>query len=54
VEDTVTGVRAGVAAGATVFGYAPDTSGQVDAQALREAGAAVTFTGMDQLAELLV
>ena len=54
VEDTVTGVRAGVAAGATVFGYAPDTSGHVDAQALREAGASVTFTGMDQLAELLV
>lgn len=54
VEDTVTGVRAGVAAGATVFGYAPATSGHVDAQALRDAGAAVTFTGMEQLAGLLV
>jgi HAD superfamily hydrolase (TIGR01509 family) len=54
VEDTVTGVRAGVAAGATVFGYAPATSGHVDAQALRDAGAAVTFTGMEQLAALLV
>lgn len=54
VEDTVTGVRAGVAAGATVFAYAPGTSGHVDAQALRDAGAVVTFTGMEQLAELLV
>ncbi len=54
VEDTVTGVRAGVAAGATVFGYAPATSGHVNAQDLRDAGAAVTFTDMDQLAALLV
>ena len=54
VEDTVTGVRAGVAAGATVFGYAPATSGHVDAQALREAGAAATFTDMAQLAALVV
>ncbi|WP_394789696.1 HAD family hydrolase [Rhodoferax sp.] len=54
VEDTVTGVRAGVAAGATVFGYSPATSGHVDAQTLREAGASLTFTDMDQLAALLV
>jgi len=54
VEDTTTGVRAGVAAGATVFGYAPATSGHVDAQALMEAGAFCTFTDMDQLAALLV
>ncbi|WP_367847700.1 HAD family hydrolase [Rhodoferax sp. WC2427] len=54
VEDTTTGVRAGVAAGATVFGYAPATSGHVDAQALMEAGAYQTFTGMEQLAGLLV
>jgi HAD superfamily hydrolase (TIGR01509 family) len=54
VEDTVTGVRAGVAAGATVLGYAPATSGHVDAQALRDAGAEATFTGMEQLAALLV
>jgi HAD superfamily hydrolase (TIGR01509 family) len=54
VEDTTTGVRAGVAAGATVFGYAPATSGHVDAQALLDAGAAGTFTDMDQLAALLV
>ncbi|MDR7379998.1 HAD superfamily hydrolase (TIGR01509 family) [Rhodoferax ferrireducens] len=54
VEDTVTGVRAGVAAGATVFGYAPATSGHVDAQTLREAGASATFTDMEHLAALLV
>jgi HAD superfamily hydrolase (TIGR01509 family) len=54
VEDTTTGVRAGVAAGATVFGYAPATSGHVDAQALMDAGAFCTFTDMDQLAALLV
>nr|WP_315236495.1 HAD family phosphatase [uncultured Albidiferax sp.] len=54
VEDTVTGVRAGVAAGATVFGYAPATSGHVDAQTLRGAGASATFTDMEHLAALLV
>ena len=54
VEDTTTGVRAGVAAGATVFGYAPATSGHVDAQALMDAGAFCTFADMDQLAGLLV
>lgn len=54
VEDTTTGVRAGVAAGATVFGYAPATSGHVDAQALMDAGAFCTFTSMDQLAGLLI
>jgi beta-phosphoglucomutase-like phosphatase (HAD superfamily) len=54
LEDTVAGVRAGVAAEATVFGYAPATMGHVDAQALLEAGAACTFTDMDQLAALLV
>ncbi|SDO93833.1 haloacid dehalogenase superfamily, subfamily IA, variant 3 with third motif having DD or ED [Rhodoferax sp. OV413] len=54
VEDTVTGVRAGVAAGATVFGYSPASSGHVDAQTLREAGASATFTDMEQLAALLV
>jgi HAD superfamily hydrolase (TIGR01509 family) len=54
VEDTTTGVRAGVAAGATVFGYAPATSGHVDAQALLDAGASRTFTSMEALAGLLV
>lgn len=54
VEDTVTGVRAGVAAGATVFGYVPATSGHVNEDALLSAGAFMTFADMAQLAELLV
>lgn len=49
VEDTVTGVQAGVAAGATVFAYAPQGQGD----ALRAAGAAHVFTSMADLPELL-
>ena len=48
VEDSPAGVRAGVAAGMTVFGYA----GMMDADALRAAGA-VTFRRMEALPELL-
>jgi HAD superfamily hydrolase (TIGR01509 family) len=53
VEDTVTGVRAGVAAGATVFGYSPPEAGHDAPQALRDAGAACVFTDMAQLPGLL-
>lgn len=49
VEDTVTGVTAGVAAGATVLAYAP----QGDGQALRDAGAAQVFASMADLPGLL-
>lgn len=49
VEDTVTGVTAGVAAGATVFAYAPLDDGA----ALRAAGAAWVFADMAQLPGLL-
>ena len=49
VEDTTTGVRAGVAAGATVFAYAP----LGDGQALLEAGAHLVFAGMAELHPLL-
>jgi HAD superfamily hydrolase (TIGR01509 family) len=49
VEDTVTGVTAGVAAGATVFAYAP----QGDGAALRQAGATQVFARMQQLPALL-
>ncbi len=49
IEDTVTGVRAGVAAGATVFGYSPAEAGHDAPQALRHAGACVVFTGMAEL-----
>lgn len=53
VEDTVTGVMAGVAAGATVFGYSPPEAGHDAPGALIAAGAATVFTDMAQLAALL-
>lgn len=49
VEDTLTGVLAGVAAGATVFAYAPLGPSRV----LVEAGALACFTDMAQLPMLL-
>jgi HAD superfamily hydrolase (TIGR01509 family) len=49
VEDTVTGVTAGVAAGATVFAYAPLDDGAD----LRAAGAAQVFRSMAELPALL-
>ncbi|CAN5561830.1 HAD family phosphatase [soil metagenome] len=54
VEDTVTGVTAGVAAGATVFGYSPPQAGHDAPGPLREAGAAHIFTSMSDLTALLV
>jgi HAD superfamily hydrolase (TIGR01509 family) len=53
IEDTVTGVRAGVAAGATVFGYSPPEAGHDAPAALRAAGAALIFADMEQLPGLL-
>ncbi|MBX3655051.1 MAG: HAD family phosphatase [Ramlibacter sp.] len=53
VEDTVTGVTAGVAAGATVFGYSPPGAGHDAPAALRRAGARHIFTDMAQLPGLL-
>ena len=49
VEDTVTGVAAGVAAGATVFGYSPPEAGHDAPEALRAAGAAIIFADMAEL-----
>jgi HAD superfamily hydrolase (TIGR01509 family) len=49
VEDTVTGITAGVAAGAVVFGYAP----LGDGQALRHAGAQHVFSSMADLPTVL-
>ena len=49
VEDTVTGIAAGVAAGAFVFAYAP----LGDGAALRAAGASRVFTDMAQLPALM-
>jgi len=53
VEDTVTGVTAGVAAGATVFGYNPREKGHSEPDALREAGAVHVFQKMAELPALL-
>ena len=53
VEDTVTGATAGVAAGATVFGYSPGGLGHSGADALRAAGVAQVFTDMAQLPAVL-
>ena len=53
VEDTVTGVAAGVAAGATVFGYSPPEAGHDAPALLRAAGAVAIFTGMGQLHALV-
>jgi beta-phosphoglucomutase-like phosphatase (HAD superfamily) len=54
VEDTPTGVRAGVAAGATVFGYCPPGSPTHNApQVLLDAGAAYIVTGMPDLPGVL-
>ena len=54
VEDTVTGVRAGVAAGATVFAYSPPSTLHVDAHTLRQAGAHHIFEDMAELPGLLM
>jgi HAD superfamily hydrolase (TIGR01509 family) len=53
VEDTVTGVTAGVAAGATVWGYSPPEAGHDAPKALRRAGAAAIFTRMEELPALV-
>jgi HAD superfamily hydrolase (TIGR01509 family) len=53
VEDTVTGVTAGVAAGAAVFGYSPPEAGHDAPAALRAAGVVQVFTDMAELAHLL-
>lgn len=53
VEDTVTGVTAGVAAGATVFGYSPSAAGHDAPAALRAAGATHIFADMAALPDLL-
>lgn len=53
VEDTVTGARAGVAAGATVFGYSPGGPGHSGAEALLEVGVCEVFHHMAELPALL-
>jgi HAD superfamily hydrolase (TIGR01509 family) len=53
IEDTITGVTAGVAAGATVWGYSPPEAGHDAPDALRKAGAASIFTRMEDLPALI-
>ncbi|GAA5091106.1 MULTISPECIES: HAD family hydrolase [Paenalcaligenes] len=51
IEDSVTGITAGVAAGATVFAYCPSSE---NPHPLLEAGAHYTFSQMQQLPDLLL
>jgi HAD superfamily hydrolase (TIGR01509 family) len=53
VEDTVTGVTAGVAAGATVVGYVPTQGAPSTAEMLRAAGATHILADMGLLPALL-
>lgn len=54
VEDTVTGVTAGVAAGATVIGYSPPELGHDAPAALRQAGARHIVTDLADVPGLLL
>jgi len=53
VEDTVTGARAGLDAGAAVFGYSPGGLSHSSAAALRALGVKSVFVDMAQLPALL-
>jgi HAD superfamily hydrolase (TIGR01509 family) len=53
IEDTVTGVQAGVAAGATVFGYSPPEAGHDGPALLGKAGAALVFDDLASLTALV-
>ena len=53
VEDTVTGVLAGRAAGAIVFGYSPPEAGHDGPRLLRDAGVHSVFADLQDLPELL-
>lgn len=53
VEDTVVGVTAGVAAGATVYAFSPVDGGHDGPDALRAAGASLVFGRMAELPVLL-
>ena len=54
IEDTLTGVQAGVAAGATVWAYFPSHQGHADASDLTRAGASRIFDHMGDLPRLMV
>ena len=54
VEDTITGVQAGIAAGAKVLGYSAAGTDSDHAQGLRQVGASLCFSDMAQLPGLVV
>ncbi len=54
VEDSAAGVAAGLAAGATVFGFAPDSPTHQRPEALLAQGAAQVFTSMAELPGLVL
>ncbi|QNP47687.1 HAD family hydrolase [Diaphorobacter aerolatus] len=54
IEDTLTGVQAGVAAGATVWAYFPAHQGHADASDLLDAGASRVFDAMGDLPKLML
>jgi HAD superfamily hydrolase (TIGR01509 family) len=53
IEDTITGVTAGIAAGCTVYGYSPPEAGHSGPDALKAAGASLIFTDMADLPGLV-
>lgn len=53
IEDTATGVAAGVAAGATVFGFSPPEAGHDAPGVLRAAGAVAILTRMADLQQVV-
>jgi beta-phosphoglucomutase-like phosphatase (HAD superfamily) len=54
VEDTVTGVAAGAAAGAMVFGYSPAEAGHDGVATLIVSVATTVFVAREQLAAVLI
>lgn len=53
VEDTVTGVAAGMAAGCTVFGYSPPEAGHDAPNVLKAVGVTQVFTDIADLLAIL-
>ena len=54
IEDTVSGIKAGVAAGATVYAFSNGGPTSTSAERLLEAGASKVFTHMDELPGLAI
>lgn len=53
IEDTVAGVTAGIAAGATVFAFSSASPVSTDPEALRAAGASLVFADMSELPRII-